>query len=178
MAVTVGHAQNVPITLNQGWNWISYPYSEPMSIDEALSDFTPAVGDIIVSQTDGSVQYLNGRWRGNLTTLVPGKGYMYKSADGTVKSFVFGGAANDPSALPEAALVGEFTVAVNGTKVRFSPGNLQCRIDPNKESRAIVGTGTETSYQMPYNTWYCYSLSQMIYTAEELRAAGLGFGTL
>ena len=24
-AMTVGQAQNVPITLNQGWNWISYP---------------------------------------------------------------------------------------------------------------------------------------------------------
>ena len=71
MAMTVGHTQNVPITLNQGWNWISYPYSEPMTIEEALSGFTPATGDVIVSQADGSVQYLNGRWRGTLTTLVP-----------------------------------------------------------------------------------------------------------
>ena len=177
VAMTVGQAQ-VPITLNNGWNWISYPYSEPMTIEEALSGFTPANGDIINSQTEGSATYLNGRWRGSLTTLVPGKGYMYNSADGTTRSFVFGGAANDPSALPEAALDGEFTVAANGTKVRFSPGNLQCRIDPNKESQAIVGTGTETSWQMPYNTYYNYSLCQMLYTADELHAAGLSQGDI
>ena len=176
-AVSVGQAQ-VPITLNQGWNWISYPYTEPMTISEALSGFTPAEGDILKSQSDGFAQYQNGTWTDSLTTLVPGQGYHYESVSGIVKSFVFGGTANDPSALPEEALPGEFTIASNGTKVRFSPGNLQCRIDPNKESRAIVGTGTSTSYQMPYNTYYNYSLCQMIYKAGELHAAGLGFGTL
>ena len=79
-------------------------YSVPMSIDEALAGFTPTAGDVITSQTDGSVTYLNGRWRGTLTTLVPGKGYMYKSVDGTTRSFVFGGAEYDPSALPEEYL--------------------------------------------------------------------------
>ena len=176
LAMSMGQAQ-VPITLEQGWNWISYPYSEPMTIEAALSGFTPAEGDILKSQTS-MAQYQNGSWSGNLTTLIPGEGYMYQSADGTVKSFVFGGAANDPSALPEEALSGEFKVNANGTKVRFSPGNLQCRIDPSQEMQAIVGTGTSTTGYMPYNTWYCYSLCQMIYTAEELHAVGLGFGTL
>ena len=177
-AMITGQAQNVPITLNQGWNWISYPRSESMSINDALSGFTPMVGDIIVSQTDGSAQYLNGRWRGNLTTLIPGKGYMYKSVDGTTKSFIFGGASNDPSGLPEEALEGEFTVDANGTKVRFSPGNLQCRIDPTLETQATVGTGTSATAYMPYNTYYKYSLCQMIYKASELTAAGLGPGLI
>ena len=177
-AMTVGQAQNVPITLNQGWNWISYPRSEPMTIQEALSGFTPANGDIINSQTEGSATYLNGRWRGSLTTLVPGKGYMYNSADGTTRSFVFGGDADDPSALPEEALEGEFTVDANGTKVRFSPGNLQCHIDPDLESQLQVGAGTNTTVYMPYYTWYCYSLCQMIYKASELTAAGLSAGPI
>ena len=176
-AMTVGQAQ-VPITLNNGWNWISYPYSEPMTIQEALSGFTPANGDIINSQTEGSATYLNGRWRGSLTTLVPGKGYMYNSADGTTRSFVFGGAANDPSALPEAALYGEFTVASNGTKVRFSPGNLQCRVNPSQETQITVGRGTETQGYMPYYTLYNYSLCQMIYKAEELHEAGMMAGPI
>ena len=177
-AMTMGQAQNVPITLNQGWNWISYPYSVPMSIDEALAGFTPLQGDVITSQADGSVTYLNGRWRGTLTTLVPGKGYMYKSVDGTTRSFVFGGTDYDPSALPEEALAGEFTVDANGTKVRFSPGNLQCRIDPNKESQITVGTGTSTTPYMPYNTFYSYSLCQMIYKADELHEMGLTAGPI
>ena len=175
-AMGLGQAQ-VPITLEQGWNWISYPYSEPMTIEEALSGFTPAEGDILKSQTS-MAQYQNGSWSGNLTTLIPGKGYMYQSADGTVKSFVFGGVANDPSALPEEALAGEFTVDASGTKVRFSPGNLQCRVDPNKESQAIVGTGTTTTGYMPYYTYYNYSLCQMIYTATELHGMGLMAGPI
>ena len=174
-AMTMGQAQSVPITLNNGWNWIGYPYSEPMTISEALSGFTPAQGDVIKSQNK-TATYRNGRWMGQLTTLEPGKGYHYQSADGTTRTFVFGGAANDPSALPEEALDGEFTVDANGTKVRFSPGNLQCRIDPNKESQITVGTGTSTISYMPYYTLYNYSLCQMIYKAEELRAAGLKAG--
>ena len=177
-AMTLGYSQNIPITLNQGWNWISYPCSEPMSIDEALAGFTPMPGDILRSQTDGSATYTNGRWRGSLTTLVPGKGYHYQSTDGTTRTFVFGGATNDPSALPNEALEGEFTVSSNGTKVRFSPGNLQCRVDPNKESQITVGTGTSTTGYMPYHTWYNYSFCQMIYKAEELRAAGLKAGPI
>ena len=103
-AMTMGQAQDVPITLNQGWNWISYPHSEPMSISEALSGFTPAQGDVIKSQNNGNCVYQNGTWRGTLTTFIPGKGYKYESHDGTTKSFIFGGATNDPSALPEEAL--------------------------------------------------------------------------
>ena len=177
-AMTLGYSQNIPITLNQGWNWISYPCLEPMSINEALAGFTPMPGDILRSQTDGSATYTNGRWRGSLTTLVPGKGYHYQSTDGTTRSFVFGGTDYDPSALPEEALAGEFTVDASGTKVRFSPGNLQCRVDPSKETQAIVGTGTETSYLMPYNTYYKYSLCQMIYTADELHNSGLSAGSI
>ena len=175
--VTLGHSQNIPITLDQGWNWISYPRSEPMTIQEALEGFTPTQGDVIQSQTT-STTYRNGRWMGQLTTFVPGKGYMYKSVDGTTRTFVFGSAANDPSALPEEALDGEFTVDANGTKVRFSPGNLQCRVDPNQESQITLGTGTSTTAYMPYHTFYNYSLCQMIYKAEELRAAGLKAGPI
>ena len=174
-AMTVGQAQ-VPITLNQGWNWISYPYSEPMSITEALAGFKPAEGDILKSQSDGFAQYQNGVWMGSLQTLIPGQGYHYESVSGIVKSFVFGGVANDPSALPEAALDGEFTVDANGTKVRFSPGNLQCRVDPSKASQIQVGAGTLATNYMPYHTYYCYSLCQMIYKAAELHEMGLSAG--
>ena len=177
-AMTMGYAQDIPITLNQGWNWIGYTCSEPMSVNEALSSFTPSNGDIILSRSNGNATYSNGRWRGALQTLIPGEGYMYQSVDGTTKSFIFGGAANDPSALPEEALDGEFTVDADGTKVRFSPGNLQCRIDPNKVTEATVGTETETQKFVPYNTNYNYSLCQMIYKAEELVTAGVGPGSI
>lgn len=125
-----------------------------------------------------SCTYQNGQWIGSLTELVPGEGYMYYSTSGQTKSFVFGGAADDPSALPEEALADEFTVDANGTKVRFSPGNLQCRVDPSKESQITLGRGTATQINMPYDTWYDYSLCQMIYKAEELHEAGLTAGPI
>ena len=177
-AMSMGQAQNVPITLNQGWNWISYPYARPMTIQEALTGFTPLAGDVISSQTNGSATYLNGQWRGNLTTLIPGQGYMYKSMDGTTRSFIFGGPDNDPSHLPYEALTGEFTVNSSGNKVRFSPGNLQCRRDPNQEVQAKIGTFSENSTHMPYDTYYRYSLCQMIYKAQELYAMGLVAGSI
>ena len=180
-ALSVGRAQNnVPITLNEGWNWIIYPNSESMSISEALADFTPMAGDIIKSRNNGTTQYINGQWRGLLTTFLPGQGYHYYSTYNGTRILIFsGGATNNPSALPEAAMDGEFTVDANGTKVRFSPGNLQCLIDPDMNKEAVVGTtGTSTSYQYPYNTYYNYSLCEMLYTADELAAAGLAPGPI
>ena len=178
VAMASGFAQNIPITLNQGWNWISYPYSEPMSITEALSGFTPSNGDAIRSKSNGTCTYRNGIWVGQLKTFIPGQGYHYQSVDGTTRSFIFGGAEYDPSALPEAAMDGEFTVDANGTKVRFSPGNLQCRVNPSQETQAVVGQGTSTTGFMPYYTLYNYSLCQMIYKAEELHEAGMMAGPI
>ena len=170
-------AQGVPITLNQGWNWISYPYTQPMSIEEAMGSFTPAEGDQLKSQ-QGYSTYLNGSWQGSLHVLEPGKGYMYMMVNGGVKSFVFGGDSYDPSAIPEAALEGEFTVDANHTKVRFSPGNLQCRIDPNQTYEATVGEGTYNIPYMPYNTYYRYSLCQIVYSCTRMANAGVGPGTI
>ena len=168
-------AQNVPVNLNSGWNWISYPRSEAMSLEAAMSGFTPSPGDMIKGMSGSSV-YQNGSWQGSLDELVPGQGYMYYSTNGTMKSFVFGGPDANPSAIPSEALDGEFTVDANGTKVRFSPGNLQYRIDNSSVTEAVAGMGTQTNSNMPYNTFYRHSLCQMFFKAEEL--AGLGAGPI
>ena len=170
-------AQNVPVTLNSGWNWISYPRSQAMSLAAAMEGFTPAAGDVIKGM-NGSSMYQNGQWQGSLTQLVPGEGYMYYSMSGQTKSFVFGGSEVDSSVLPEAALDGEFTVDANGTKVKFSPGNLQYRTNSTKDNTAQVGDGTGTQSHMPYNTYYRYSLCQMVFRASELSDAGLAPGTI
>ena len=66
-----------PIRLHNGWNWISYPYFEELDIDETVKNAEE--GDYIVSQT-GFAEYANGNWDGSLGMLVPGMGYLYKSA--------------------------------------------------------------------------------------------------
>ncbi|MBR3710569.1 MAG: choice-of-anchor J domain-containing protein [Bacteroidales bacterium] len=67
-----------PVTVHNGTNWIGFPHSESMSLNDAF-DFTPTNGDILKSKNNGSTIYTNGQWRGELTTLVPGQGYIYTS---------------------------------------------------------------------------------------------------
>ena len=72
-------AQEITITLNPGFTWISYLGTEPQDFSTVLGSFTPTVGDIILSQ-GGSATYLaNGQWRGSISQFYPGYGYMYKS---------------------------------------------------------------------------------------------------
>lgn len=65
-----------PIPVFKGWNWISYPVSQVMSVNEALANVAPSVGDYIVGQ-DGFALYTEDKWTGTLLTLKPGSGYMY-----------------------------------------------------------------------------------------------------
>ena len=76
-----------PITIYNGNNWIAFPLNESMSISEAFSEFA-VDGDIIKSQ-NSNASYNNGQWRGSLTTLEPGQGYIYKSNANEERTFVF-----------------------------------------------------------------------------------------
>lgn len=72
------NAQEVTITLNPGWTWISIPNVDTLDFATVLGTFTPAASDMIKSQT-GNATYLNGQWRGSISQFYPGHGYMYKS---------------------------------------------------------------------------------------------------
>ena len=85
-------AQEITVTLQPGWTWISYTNAEAMNIATALGDFVPMVGDIIKSQ-EAAVRYQNnGVWRGGFEQFIPGKGYHYYSNRTEDVSFVFAGA--------------------------------------------------------------------------------------
>ena len=72
--------EDVPISLRQGWNWIGFTPQRNLSIEAAFSRLNPEVGDQVKSQLEFSV-YAGGNagWFGTLTTLEPGKGYMFYS---------------------------------------------------------------------------------------------------
>ena len=74
------------MALKRGWNWIGYPSNTAAEVGEALSLLKAEEGDYVVGQ-DGFAQYENNRWIGTLTTLSPGKGYMYHSESD--KTFVY-----------------------------------------------------------------------------------------
>ena len=67
------------IHVEAGWNWISYPVGQVMTLDEAFAFHEATEGDIIVGQ-DGFAEFSGGTWEGTLEGLIPGRGYQYKSA--------------------------------------------------------------------------------------------------
>lgn len=68
---------NEGISLKQGWNWIGCPLSDEIDIYTAITNAEE--GDII-STHGGYAEFSGSSWTGDLTTLKPGTGYLYKSA--------------------------------------------------------------------------------------------------
>ena len=71
-------ATGVSLTLMPGYNWFGYTGTQAKAIGSAFNGFTPTNGDRIVAQDGTEATYNNG-WSGQLTTLVPGHGYVYIS---------------------------------------------------------------------------------------------------
>ena len=84
----VNPAENPVVIPANGAKWIGFPFGTGMTVTEAFAGFA-VNGDKISSQSNGSATYTNGRWRGQLTDLVPGQGYNYKSAAGEERTFTF-----------------------------------------------------------------------------------------
>ena len=71
-----------------GWSWIGYPVQASNSVSAAFAEAEPVEGDIVKSQSAFAV-YTDGEWMGNLTAMVPGEGYLYKSEATADKTFHF-----------------------------------------------------------------------------------------
>lgn len=76
------------ITITPGFNWISFLGNEEMDITTAFSSLAIA-GDMVVSGSGQSSTYNGTRWRGDLSVLEPGKGYLYESASDENRSFYY-----------------------------------------------------------------------------------------
>ena len=70
-----------PIEVVPGWNWIGYPVSQTMTVDEAFEPTAAETLDMVVGQ-NGFAQFDGENWVGTLQTLSPGMGYMYQSQSG------------------------------------------------------------------------------------------------
>ena len=74
----VVNPQDHPITLNTGWNWVSFLASQEMSLSDVVGQLTPTDGDVFKGQNAfASYSATMNSWVGSLTTLVPGQGYMF-----------------------------------------------------------------------------------------------------
>ena len=84
----------VEIEIEEGTNWFGFIGDEPADIEDVFADFEPVAGDKVISQEGGFAIYTVtegvGSWVGTLTTLVPGKGYVYVSQASETKTLYLG----------------------------------------------------------------------------------------
>ena len=167
-------AQEITITLEPGWNWISYPNAEEMDVASALGDFVPMSGDIVRSRF-GSSTYINGRWRGAVTHFIPGWGYMYYSSRTEDVEFVFAQPSSNvvATATPTvitatSAVVGGMVMLPEGSHV-FLRGvcwgtDLDPDIDGSHTSDGMgIGSFNDTLEGLNMNTTYyvrAYAVSE------------------
>lgn len=76
-----------PISIVNGINWMAFPLSENKTLTNAFAGFA-SDGDIVQSQSINS-RFGSGRWLGQLNTLEPGHGYIYKSNATNSRVFFF-----------------------------------------------------------------------------------------
>ena len=75
------------ITILNGSNWIAFPFSETMTVTNAFAGFAVS-GDMVTGQF-GTSTYNGTRWRGIISTLVPGQGYVYTSSVPNNRTFTY-----------------------------------------------------------------------------------------
>ena len=88
LTLTGEPATTATLEILPGYNWFGYTGTQSKSVANAFSGFTPADGDRIVSQDGDEATYNNG-WSGDLTTLVPGHGYIYISSASQSRTLTF-----------------------------------------------------------------------------------------
>ena len=76
---------DVPITLQHGWTWISYVPQVVFSVQDALAGLLPNENDVIKSHSRFAL-YSTNKWIGTLDYMMPGEGYSYFN-NGSTKSF-------------------------------------------------------------------------------------------
>ena len=67
------------IDLKQNWNWLPFVVSKNIPIGDALANYKASDGDLIKSQSEFAIYSPIVGWKGSLTYLKTGEGYMVKT---------------------------------------------------------------------------------------------------
>jgi hypothetical protein len=70
---------NLNLTINAGWNWLSFPIHRSISLQEALTYYNPTDGDVVKDQYNFAIYDSNSGWSGTLNYMQSSRGYMIKS---------------------------------------------------------------------------------------------------
>lgn len=65
--------------LNQYWNWLPFVVSKNIPIGDALANYKASDGDLIKSQSSFAIYTVPIGWKGTLSYLKAGEGYMLKT---------------------------------------------------------------------------------------------------
>ncbi len=76
------------ITIYSDYNWIGSLSIFNLSLDEAFSQLQPVKGDWVIGK-QGAAYYNGFKWEGTLQSIIPGRGYIYRSKDTKEKTFHF-----------------------------------------------------------------------------------------
>ena len=82
-------ATDVTVTIVPGYNWFGYTGTESLRLADLDISPAPTPGDKINSQEEGFAVYNGTMWSGTLTSLQPGKGYVYISTATVDKTITF-----------------------------------------------------------------------------------------
>ena len=73
--------------VSTGWNWLAYPLSNNVAINEALANLQASEGDVVKNQQAFAIYDPVIGWTGTLKYMIAGEGYMLKS--GVAQTFTY-----------------------------------------------------------------------------------------
>ena len=76
------------INIAPGNNWIGFPLGTGMTVSDAFAGFA-IQNDKVNAQNGKNTTYNGTRWRGTMTTLEPGQGYVFYGAGTESRTFVY-----------------------------------------------------------------------------------------
>ena len=121
-----------PFTVNaNNVAWIAFPLSGNMTLTDAFAGFA-LNQDKVNSQNGGSATY-TGRWRGQLTELEPGKGYIFESKTNEVRTFAF--ATSKSKAGVQSMQTSDLPLNVK----TLAPKTVDIRIAPKAQGEMFSG---------------------------------------
>jgi hypothetical protein len=103
--------------LSEKWNWLPYVASRNAKIDEALANLDAKEGDLIKSQSEFAIYNPSFGWKGSLTYLNAGNGYMLKTS--TAQNFTYPGYLNQ--------IRDKSSTKIKGNQSSQDPNNLPYR---------------------------------------------------
>lgn len=73
--------------IQENWNWLPFVVGRNVPINDALANYTPQNGDLIKSQNQFAIYDGANGWKGSLTYLYQGQGYMLNAS--TAQTFSY-----------------------------------------------------------------------------------------